>query len=43
MTAMLPSSLARSGGWRPTAADTMFTPCLPKVVPTRPIIPGTSE
>ena len=26
----------------PTAAEAMFTPCSPKIVPTRPIIPGWS-
>ena len=27
----------------PTAAETMFAPCSPKVEPTRPIIPGLSS
>ena len=31
------------GGWRPTAASEMLTPWAPKQVPTRPIMPGTSE
>ena len=36
MTAFWPSDSA------PTAAETMLTPCSPKIVPTRPIIPGWS-
>ena len=31
------------GGWRPTAADSMFTPRSPRSVPTRPIMPGRSQ
>ena len=36
MTAVSPSGSA------PTAAETMLTPSSPKIVPTRPIIPGWS-
>ena len=36
ITASSPSASA------PTAAETMFTPCSPKAVPTRPIMPGWS-
>src|ERR1039458_3049962 len=38
-----PSSLPSSSGWRPTAAETMLTPCWPNNVPTRPSIPGRSR
>ena len=37
-----PPSPPSSGTW-PTAAELMFTPCAPKDVPARPIIPGTVE
>ncbi len=30
------------GAARPTAIWAMFTLCLPKIVPTRPMMPGTS-
>src|SRR4051794_920205 len=38
-----PSSASSSSGWRPTAAETMLMPASPKLVPTRPIIPGWSR